>query len=267
MLSADAGAWGRLGHEVAGALCERHLAEPARTRVRDLLGRESLAEASHWADRMRGNPAPFWQEEAGPYHYVTVPPGRDYAAVGPPPQGDAVTALAMFADELGDPQTSRERQQLALRFAIHIAQDLQQPLHVGNGGDRGGNDIAVRVHGEPSNLHRVWDTQIIESAGLRRGEWLRRLEHRGLLRTPEAGDDDPLHWIAESAALRDSLYPPRRNYDTAALRAALPTAEQRLALAGIRCAAWLNANLPADAVIEAGRAPQPRSWWQRLFRR
>lgn len=278
LASAQAGAWGRLGHEVAGEICASYLSEAAGSQLRRLLGDEPLAEASHWADRMRSDPAPFWQDEAGPYHYVTAPLGPDYSGTDAPPQGDAYTALAMFARELQDPQTPLPRQQLALRFAVHIVQDLQQPLHAGNGRDRGGNDVAVTVYGEPSNLHWLWDSQILDSAGRSRDQWLRYLEREreDLLRAPRAGDAEPLRWIRESAALRESLYPPTRTYDDAELQAALPIAENRLALAGIRCAAWLNANLPgADTGTDtdAGTDPAPdatperRRWWQRLFSR
>jgi hypothetical protein len=34
--------------------------------------------------------------------------------------------------------------------------------HVGNGEDRGGNDFEITWFGEPSNLHRVWDSHLIE---------------------------------------------------------------------------------------------------------
>lgn len=40
---------------------------------------------------------------------------------------------------------------------MHLVADLHQPLHCGDGGDRGGNDIAVEVEGVRSNLHRIWD--------------------------------------------------------------------------------------------------------------
>ena len=52
----------------------------------------------------------------------------------------------------------------ALRFLVHIVADLHQPLHAGDGFDRGGNDLRVRFgkRREPTNLHHVWDTEIPE---------------------------------------------------------------------------------------------------------
>ena len=86
-------AWGATGHRVTGALAEPLLAPASRERVAAILGVETLAEASTWADEMRADPAPFWQETASPWHYVTVPRGAPYRDVGAPHEGEAFTAL------------------------------------------------------------------------------------------------------------------------------------------------------------------------------
>ena len=121
-----------MGHEIAAQLSAPYLTPRCQEQLKELLGNESLASASTWADRMRSDPSTFWQKEAGPYHYVTVPKGQRYEEIGPPPQGDAATALRQFEDDLRSPSVSRERKQLALRFAMHIIQDLQQPIVVCN---------------------------------------------------------------------------------------------------------------------------------------
>jgi hypothetical protein len=257
--------WSGPGHEVAGAIAERHLGPRARTRVRELLEQEPLATASTWADRMRSDPAHFWQEEAGPYHYVTVPKGLSYADVGAPTKGDALSALNMFARELRDPNTAPERQRLALRFSLHIVQDLHQPMHVGNGKDLGGNRTVVSVNGERSNLHRVWDSDILHSAGRNHRLWLDYFTDRGLSRAPLSADADPQLWIAESAALRDTLYPAPKVINPTYLEYHLPQAERRLALSGVRSAAWLNAVFGDDSEQPPALKTQAPSWWQRLF--
>jgi hypothetical protein len=48
---------------------------------------------------MRSSLEPFWQNEAGPYHFATIPPGKTYTEIGAPPQGDAITGMPTgFAD-------------------------------------------------------------------------------------------------------------------------------------------------------------------------
>ena len=66
-------AWGQLGHRVVGELAEHRIDGKTRAEIELILGEEHLAEASTWADEQRSNPEAFWQDEAGAYHYVTLP--------------------------------------------------------------------------------------------------------------------------------------------------------------------------------------------------
>ena len=159
-LSAPAQAWGPTGHRVTSEIAEANISGRTRAEIRRILGHESLAEAGTWSDEQRSNPLDFWQQEAGPYHYVTLPEGRSIEQLEHPPEGDAATALERFSAVLRDPGASQEDKALALRFIVHIVSDLHMPLHVGNGSDRGGNDPAPaaflqRVHRTAANPHRA----------------------------------------------------------------------------------------------------------------
>jgi hypothetical protein len=129
----QAHAWGQTGHRVTGAIAEQYLTDDAKAAIKQLLPNESLAEASTYADEMRSNPGEFWQKEARPYHYVTVPKGKHYHDVGAPEEGDAFTALQKFSKIVKDETAPLEERQRALRFIVHIIGDLHQPLHAGNG--------------------------------------------------------------------------------------------------------------------------------------
>ncbi|GAB4175687.1 MAG: S1/P1 nuclease [Wenzhouxiangellaceae bacterium] len=240
-LPTAAWAWGQTGHRVAGDIAAHYLSPEAKVAVERILGTETPARASTWPDFMRADPSEFWQRTASPWHYVTVPPGKTYSEVGAPPQGDAYTALERFAATLRDRRASRDDQALALRFAIHIIADLHQPLHVGNGSDRGGNQFTVTFFGENTNLHRVWDQHLIERMELSYTElatWL--LADIDDRRFEAWNNPDPLVWIAESAEIRNRIYPTDRDlsWDYGFRWNAM--VEQRLAQAGVRTAAWLN---------------------------
>lgn len=244
-LPSPALAWGQLGHRVIGELAEERISGKAKAEIALILGKEDLAEASTWADEQRSNPEPFWQEEAGPYHYVTVPEGKTYAEVGAPAEGDALSALARFAATVRDPDASREEKALALRFIIHIVGDVHQPLHAGNGTDRGGNDVKVRWFGEETNLHSVWDSKMIEVQDLSYTEyktWLgRQIEPA---ETIAWWEPNPEVWIGESTKLRDTIYPAIDD-GMASLGYSyqyqhLATAELRLQQGGVRLAAYLD---------------------------
>ena len=167
----DAAAWGLTGHRVTAAIGDKYLSAEARAAVREILEPgESLAEAANFPDFMRASDDPFWKQ-AGPFHFVTVPKGKTYVDVGPPPQGDAVTALKRFSDTIKNPAASPADKRVALRFIVHIVGDLHQPLHNGNGLDSGGNDVKVKFFGADVTLHSVWDEGLIELEKLSYTEW------------------------------------------------------------------------------------------------
>ena len=241
-LALPASAWGKTGHRIVGEVATTYLSEPAATAIEDILGPEGLAEAADWPDYMRSNPDSFWRSEANPWHYVTIPEGQTYADVTPPANGDAITALANFRATVLDPAASLEERQLALRFIVHLVGDLQQPLHAGNGTDRGGNWVDVVFFEEMSNLHEVWDEKLIQYEELSYTEWANWLIQKI---TPanlgEWGAATPAQWADESAAIRDTIYPESEilSYDYAYM--ARPILNQQMSKGGVRLAAYLNA--------------------------
>ncbi len=98
------------------------------------------------------------------------------------PDGCVVSKVKEFERVLSDPRASRAGKQQALRFLVHFLQDLHQPLHIGDTGSRGDNLVEVRSFGVGSNLHRVWDSQIIEWHSTDEGTWLKELN---ALATPQ----------------------------------------------------------------------------------
>ncbi|MFT5713084.1 MAG: hypothetical protein ACI9DQ_001495 [Glaciecola sp.] len=234
-------AWGQTGHRITAAIAEQYLTDEAKDAIKQLLPNESLAEASTYADEMRSNPDEFWQKEARPYHYVTVPKGKHYHDVGAPEEGDAFTALQKFSKIVKDGTAPLKERQRALRFIVHIIGDLHQPLHAGNGTDKGGNDVDLEFFWEKSNLHRVWDSGLIDRRKLSYTEWTNWLSEKI---TPEQVASwttiDPLVYIAESAVIRDTIYPETERLGWDYLYQHLPTATERLQEGGVRTAAHLN---------------------------
>ena len=242
MLSPDALAWGSIGHRVTGEIATYYLSKEAKKEIRALIGNETLAEATTWADYMRSSPDPFWRYQASPWHYVTVPEDQTYRTAEKPEEGDAVTALTQFTNTLRDKNASKTDKQLALRFAIHIIGDLHQPFHAGNGTDRGGNDVRVKWFNRSTNMHALWDTGLIDHEKLSYSEWTGWLVARI---TPEQvqswSTTDPHVWIAESVAIRDTIYPEiSKNLSWGYAFKHRDKVRQRLSQAGVRIAAYLN---------------------------
>lgn len=236
-------AWGKTGHRVVGQIADAHLSSRARAAVKRILGTETMAEASNWPDFMKSDPAPFWQKTASPWHYVEIPAGKTHDEVGAPPEGDAVTALERFSATLRDRKATADEKRMALRFVIHIIGDLAQPLHTGNGTDRGGNDVKVTWFGKPTNLHSVWDSSLVDEEQLSFSEMASWLNPRITPADVKAwSSTDPAVWMADSVTVRDRIYPPAGDttlgylyvYDNT------PRMELQLEKGGIRLAAYLN---------------------------
>jgi hypothetical protein len=72
------------------------------------------------------------------------------------------------------------------RFLIHCIEDMHQPCHVANKDDRGGNDTQVRFYVRGTNMHRLWDTDMIERVSKFEDVWLKDLATLDRAGAPEA---------------------------------------------------------------------------------
>lgn len=231
-------AWGPTGHRAVGQIAERRLSAAALGKTTALLEGASLAEVSTWADEIRSDPA--WRH-ADPWHYINLADDEDLVTVARNPAGDALEAIDRFAAVLADRSAPGERRAEALRFLVHLVGDLHQPLHVGRADDRGGNAVEARWFGRPTNLHRVWDSDLIDGEQLSFSEWARFLDRAGPDEVRRTQDSTPLDWARESFALRAACYEigdGELGYAYAWRH--LPTVRRRLLEAGLRLAALLE---------------------------
>lgn len=231
-------AWGPTGHRAVGRIAERHLTPQAARAVADLLGPDTLAYAATWADEIRSEPD--WAK-AETWHWVTIADGTTYAASPKNPTGDVLEAIARFEAVLADRNAPKNDRAQALKWLTHLIGDLHQPLHVGQGDDRGGNEVVVLWFGEPTNLHSVWDEKLIASSQLSFSELAESVDHPTPeeLRAWQAGS--AVDWARESMELRGSCYAlGDRRLSYRYVHDHWPTVERRIAQAGVRLAGMLN---------------------------
>ena len=255
--SARVHAWGAQGHRLVALLAAERLTPAARRNVTWLLGPESLADVSSWADRyVDANYQTFF------WHFLNIPPeatsydrdrdcprqpGVDEGGRGDTWRDCAVDRILYNKSRLADTMLDRADRAIALKFLVHFVGDLHQPFHA-LGVGHGGNDISVSVFGSetcgsyPCNLHSVWDGSLIAHRNLDDAHYLPVL--RGLIRQhgwaalPAGG---PAEWAMQSHDLGNAaLVSPHGSVDEAYYRAHIPVVERRLALAGVRLAAVLN---------------------------
>jgi hypothetical protein len=250
LLAPPAWAWAPLGHRVAARLAESHLTPRAKAAVRELLEPgESMADASTWADEHRRD-----IKGSGPWHYVDVPLDEeryhDRFAGDVPEKGNIVPKIREFKAVLRDRRRPLEERRFALRFLIHLVEDLHMPLHVGDNRDRGGNDTQVRFFDQGTNMHRLWDGDMLAHSCEDQDCWLDDLvamdtpEARGRAMSGTVED-----WATESLLLAKAAYKdpatgrkitPGTKLGEAYQAANLPAARRRLYQGGVRLAMVLN---------------------------
>jgi hypothetical protein len=246
LMPAPALAWGKLGHRAASRLAESRLKPQALAAVRDLLEPgETLADASTWADEVRRA-----RPRTARWHYVNVPITEPaYTEAFCPQGGCVVTAVEASRRVLSDRDAPFEARREALRFLIHFVQDLHQPLHVGDRGDKGGNLLQVRFFSTGSNLHKVWDVGLLEHAYRDELSLFADLTELAGAVDQVSHKGGPEDWAAESLTAARNAYldpdsgeplVPGSLLGMAYQQANLPVARARLAHAGVRLADLLN---------------------------
>jgi hypothetical protein len=126
---------------------------------------------------------------------------------------------------------------------VHFAGDLHQPMHVSRAEDQGGNTIRISFLGQPGNLHGLWDSGLIEHAGLNDEQLAAKIDHATPGQISQWQHDPILDWLYESYQISGRLYSEagkNPDFDEAYYRSHMPIIEDRLEKAGIRLAGLLN---------------------------
>jgi hypothetical protein len=248
-------AWGDDGHKIVATIATSQLSEPAQRALRELLGDETVADACCWADEVRSNRQYDWIK---PLHYINVPRGatsvdmqRDGA------KGEqVVTSIAKYRDILKDTSRSKAERAEALKLLLHFVGDVHQPMHVSFKEDLGGNKLTVTSFGKKSNMHKVWDTDLIQRR-LRdtKGGWATMSADLRQAITDDqrkawAASTNPVDWANESLAITLQLYakaPGNAGVNDDYYKQWNATLNARLQAAGVRLGAMLNDTLKAPA--------------------
>ncbi len=195
--------WGQNGHRIVGDIAANYLTPEAREAVDSILGPTSMAIASTWMDRIKSDPA---YDHTHDWHWVTIPNNKTYAETEKNPNGDLINSLRTIIHELKSQSLSAEEETKKLKMLIHLMGDIHQPLHVGNGKDRGGNETKVEWFYDESNLHRVWDTEMIDDTKLSYTEFSTAINHPTEEQINKWQDSKVIDWARESKQLRDQVY-------------------------------------------------------------
>ena len=244
LLAVQAAAWNPPAHIVTGAIAYRTLAQDTAGRAtlgaikpffyakslerNGWLQRQTQGRTGPEADEMRFILTTGWADlirNAEPaqhrdkWHYINWPfkPEGEPASIVPrPAQSENILAALAQNERLLQTTAPLDQRAVALAWLLHLVGDLHQPLHTAQlftreypQGDRGGNEICVRVTqtSAPLNLHMLWDGLITSSTDMRTltniAAELRKKFPK--LRLAELAGGAPKTWAKESFELAKKI--------------------------------------------------------------
>jgi len=244
--SNQAQSFGAEGHRTVIAIAETYISPVTAASIQKIAGDTDLASLSLWPDKIRHLSA--W-EQSKYWHYVSIDDHEEFDGLARHSEGDVLSALDYFHSQLQNPDLNAQQQWEALAFLVHLVADIHQPLHVGRRDDRGGNKIKVEWldQSRTTNLHRVWDSLLLDLDGKSPDEYSRKLNTASNQQIAQWQSAPVLDWAKESKALRSQVYNfspvtqgQRRLITQAYIDRNRPIIERRLLMAGVRLAACLN---------------------------
>jgi len=234
-------AWGSLGHQTVCDVAWRAMSDDSRREVTQLIklsSYQTFAESCNWPDHIRSDRDKKW---LNPYHYVNISRSATEVRMNDcSNKGCVLSGIDKFSKSFIESESAHERLE-ALMLIGHFVGDLHQPLHVSYKDDKGGNGLKVKFFGENTNLHKVWDTLIIErnqnSSWNELGEELYESAVNDI--TLEDINLDKISWANESLALTRQIYsnlPGNKKLSTDYITSYKPVIEKRIQYAGMRLA-------------------------------
>lgn len=235
----NAFSWGQLGHRVVGEVAEIYLSKKAKKRIAEVLDRESLAVSSTWMDEIKSDDA---YDHTHDWHWVTIPDGKTYAETEKNPNGDVIATIERIIKELKVGGLSHEKEAEHVKMLVHLIGDIHQPLHVGTGEDKGGNDVRLKWFWSNSNLHRVWDSEMINDKQYSYTELTEAVNITTKEQVEKWQNDSVMDWAKESVSLRSQVYdlPEDKELSYEYAYKNWDTVQIQLLKAGIRLAGVLN---------------------------
>ena len=182
LITAPAGAYWEYGHQTVAEIAWANIKPVTRTRILALLRQQRLLgtpeckagtidDAAVWADCIKGIKNPDGKQKFGEtnaWHYQDVNVCQPFDLIEACKDGNCVAAqIVRDAKLLKDGRTPTAGRVRALAFLIHFVGDLHQPLHAGEKGDKGGNDVKAdygTFTASRLNLHSIWDGYLAERA-------------------------------------------------------------------------------------------------------
>lgn len=202
-------AWGLTGHRVIAEIAQHHLSSKAERKIKKLLENEKLAYYANWPDFIKSDTTGVWKESSS-WHYVNVNPQKNFQqfkdSLSVQKTPNLYTQIEILAKKIKDKNTPDADKKTALIFLVHLMGDLHQPLHVGRYEDLGGNKINVTYFGQPTNLHSLWDSKMVDDRKYSYTEFANLLDIKSNNEVKNIQSGSLQDWLYDSQKIANSIY-------------------------------------------------------------
>ena len=234
--------WGQKGHDTVAYIAETHLSEAAADSVASLLDGKSPVYWANWLDNASHTDKYAYTKT---WHYKNIDAGTAYEDAPLNEKGDVVNATREQISILSDPRSTRDQKVLALKILIHVVGDMHQPMHMGHLSDLGGNKVPVKFFDRETNLHSIWDSNLMNSGhSWSYTEWanqIDRLSEEAQAIETAGNIDDWARQTLDIATRAYNYFPKGAKVSYDQIAAWTPVIEEQLLRGGLRLARILNA--------------------------
>ena len=232
--------WGQTGHRVVGKIADEYLTNKTKREIKKLLNNKSLAFVSTFGDEIKSDKR---YNEFYTWHYVNMDLDENYEDSEKNPKGDLVTGIEYCKKIIQDENASDDDRAFYLKLLVHLIGDMHQPMHIGRKEDKGGNDIKLKWHYKDTNLHRVWDSDMIDGYQMGYAELAANADYLSKNQVKEIQEGTIVDWVNEVHKLSNEVYASAESGENLRYRYSynyFAVARKQLQIGGIRLAKVLN---------------------------
>ena len=232
--------WGATGHRTIGKIADDYLKGKTKRKIAELIDGQSLAFVSTFGDDIKSDKR---YDEFYTWHYINMPLDQNYEDSEKSTNGDLVSGINYCIKIIKDNTSSNEDKAFYLKLLIHFIGDLHQPMHVGLVEDKGGNDFKLQWFYKDSNLHSVWDREMIDSYGMSYSEIAENADILNKNQVKAIQEGSLVDWVNDTHKLTRQVYAnvkPNDNLRYSYSYDNFETVRAQLQKGGIRLAKVLN---------------------------
>ena len=202
-------AWGTTGHRVIAQLAEENISKKTKKEIDRLLEGYPMAYWANWADFIKSDTTGKW-DHTHIWHYFNITGNLSHQAfmeeIKKANQENVYGQISVFQEILKNKNASDDEKRIALYFLIHLVGDLHQPMHIGRLDDLGGNLITVYWFNNPTNIHSIWDSALLNYENYSYTEYTAILNKLNKTEKTKLKSGTLEDWLFETYQITNEIY-------------------------------------------------------------